>query len=156
VVQYDMDRGYASKGLAADPAGQFSAVACAFRRALWEQTPFYTDGYAEDLAWARECRDLGARFVYVADSVVEHSHNYSIEGLYRKRYRHGVANVHIYGQGPALGRQLLRLGKELTRDLLHAAQRRRLDTVPYNVVYRSTIHLGLYRGQRDARARKPR
>jgi hypothetical protein len=37
VVQYDMDRGYASKGLAADPAGQFSAVACAFRRALWER-----------------------------------------------------------------------------------------------------------------------
>jgi hypothetical protein len=91
----------------------------------------------------------------VPASVVEHSHNYTIEGLYKKRYRHGVARAHIYGQGPALGRQLLGLGKELARDLLQATRKGRLDTVPYNVLYRSTIHLGLYRGQWDA-ARKAR
>lgn len=156
VVNYDMDRGYSSKAIVAEPAEQFSAVACAFCRSLWEQTPFYTDGYSEDLAWARQCRERGGRFLYVPASVVEHSHNYTIEGLYKKRYRHGVARAHIYGQGPALGQQLLRLGKELARDLLQATRKGRLDTVPYNVVYRSTIHLGLYRGQRDATVRKSR
>ncbi len=53
--------------------GLLSAVACAFKRSLWEGTPFYTTGYAEDLAWCRECQAKGARFKIIQDSVVEHS-----------------------------------------------------------------------------------
>lgn len=153
VVKYDLDRGYAPENLRGGSCDLFSAVACAFQRSLWDQTKFRDDGYAEDLAWAMACRQKGARFVFVPDSVVEHSHEYSITGLYRKRYRHGVTFVDIFGEEPSLVRQAIRCGREMARDLLHACAERRPDTIPYNLLYRATIHLGYYAGEREGARR---
>jgi rhamnosyltransferase len=150
IDQYDYERAYSEKNLERD-ADFFSAVACAFRRKLWEDTKFYTDGYAEDLAWCKACREKGARFRIVTDSVVEHSHNYSIRGLYGKRYRHGIAYVHIHNERPRFFRQCVQCVREIARDLLHALRKGRLDTVPYNVLHRVVIHLAYYRGEREGR-----
>jgi len=98
VVAYDYERAF-------DPekAGPlfFSAVACAFRRGLWEKTPFREQGYAEDAAWAKACIGNGARFQLVAGSVVEHSHNYPLKALFGKHYRQALT----FGKPPRLGKQ---------------------------------------------------
>ena len=149
VVKYDYDRAYAPSRDPAKDADFFSAVAAAFRRELWERTPFYTDGYSEDRAWAKACRERGARFVLVPDSVVEHSHDYTLRGLYRKRYRHGKAFVFIdRGRADAL-RQAYLWAREVVRDLLHAIRSLRPDTIPYNLAYRTVIHLAYHRGRRE-------
>lgn len=146
IDKFDFERGYAAQSGDQAPTF-FSAVSCAFRRALWEETRFYTEGYAEDLAWFQTCQARGARFRLVPDSVVEHSHNFTVRGLYRKRYRHGLAFVDIYGTRPAAMRQAARCAKEIVRDFLYTARKLRFDTVPYNILYRIVIHWAYYRGE---------
>jgi rhamnosyltransferase len=150
VVAYDYERAYDPSNLKEENEDFFSAVACAFRRSLWEATPFYVEGYAEDLLWARECRRKGARFRLVMDSVVEHSHNYSLESLRRKKYRHGLAYARSHGQRPRAFRQAYACAREMLRDLLHALACGRPGTIPYNLRYRWVIHRAIHDGLRDA------
>lgn len=149
VVTYDYLRAYDPKNIKGDNADFFSAVTCAFKRKLWEQTKFPEEGYAEDVAWAKACRAKGARFLLVTDSVVEHSHNYSLKGLFRKKYRHGVTFSREYGRRPNALFQTLELCKEWARDLLYAIRKLQLQTIPYNIAYRAVIHYGLYKGLKD-------
>jgi rhamnosyltransferase len=148
VVQYDYRRAYDPRNIKEENEDFFSAVACAFRRELWEKKKFPESGYAEDLAWARDCRQLGARFKLVLDSDVEHSHNYTIKELYRKKFRHGQTYRRIYGLKPGFFDQVYKCVRELVRDFLYTVSRGRLDTIPYNLVYRVTIHLALFKGSR--------
>lgn len=149
IVAYDYARAYDPKNLKAENQDFFSAVACCFRRELWEKHPFKAQGYSEDLAWSRECQKDGARFRLVVGSRVEHSHNFTIPGLFKKRYRHGRAYVDIFGSRPQAVRQVLQCAKEIIRDLLYAVRKGRLDTIPFNLAHRYTIHSGLYLGMRD-------
>lgn len=151
IVAYDYARAYDPKNIKEENEDFFSAVACAFRRELWEAHPFKDKGYSEDLAWARACRQSGARFRLVTESRVEHSHNFTLPGLHKKRYRHGKAYVDIFGARPAPIQQSLQCAKEIVRDLLHAIRRGRFDTIPFNLAHRFTIHRALYLGMRDER-----
>lgn len=150
IVKQDYLRAYCIKRF---PNGNlenfFSAVACAFKRELWEETKFYTSGYAEDLAWFKECKKKGRRFKFVEDSVIEHSHNYSLKGLYHKRYRQGVAFGYIYGHVPNPLTRLRQMGKEIIRDIWYALKHGKPQTIPYNLLYRSTIHLGYHQGSKE-------
>lgn len=149
IVAYDYARAYDPKNIKDDNEDFFSAVACCFPRTLWEKHRFKDKGYSEDLAWARACRRDGARFKLVTESRVEHSHNFTIPGLHRKRYRHGRAFVGIFDARPRPLRQTFICAKEMVRDLLHTLRRGRLDTIPFNLAHRYTIHRALYLGMRD-------
>jgi len=151
IVAYDYARAYDPKNIKDDNEDFFSAVACCFPRTLWEKHRFKDKGYSEDLAWARACRREGARFKLVTGSRVEHSHNFTIPGLHRKRYRHGRAFVDIFDARPRALRQTLTCAKEMVRDLLYALRRGRLGTIPFNLAHRYTIHRALYLGMRDER-----
>jgi rhamnosyltransferase len=149
IVSYDYLRAYDPKNIKGENADFFSAVTCAFRRDLWEKIKIPEKGYAEDVAWAKLCRADGARFKLVTDSVVEHSHNYTLKGLYRKKLRHGVTFAQTYGRRANLCFQTLDLLKEWARDFVYAVRKGRLDTIPYNIAYRAVIHTGLYRGLKE-------
>lgn len=157
IVAYDYARAYDPKNIKEGNEDFFSAVACCFRRNLWEKHPFKDKGYSEDLAWARECRQAGARFRLVPESRVEHSHNFTLPGLHKKRYRHGRAYVDIFGSRPEPFKQTVQCAKEMVRDLLYALRKGRLDTIPFNLAHRYTIHRALYLGiceERKARGLK--
>jgi rhamnosyltransferase len=149
IVAYDYARAYDPKNIKEENEDFFSAVACCFRRTLWEKHPFKDKGYSEDLAWARQCRQDGARFRLVTASRVEHSHNFTIAGVHKKRCRHGRAYVDIFGARPAPFVQTAKCAREIVRDLLHALRRGRPDTIPFNLAHRYTIHRALYLGMRD-------
>jgi rhamnosyltransferase len=143
VVAYDYERAYAAESMAPT---FFSAVACAFRRDVWEAHRFRNQGYAEDLAWAKACLADGVRIRFVPDAVVEHSHNYTLKALYRKRFRQAAT----YNEAPDAARQTYRCLREIVRDLLHACRALQLHTIPYNVAYRIAIHSGNFRGLASA------
>lgn len=151
IVAYDYRRAYDPRNLKEENEDFFSAVSCCFRRTLWERHPFKDKGYSEDLAWSRACRADGARFRLVTESRVEHSHNFTIPGLHKKRYRHGRASVDIFDARPRPIRQMLLCVREMVRDFCEAVRKGRLDTVPFNLKYRWTIHRALYEGMRDER-----
>lgn len=155
IVAYDYARAYDPRNIKEENEDFFSAVACCFPRSLWEKHPFKDKGYSEDLAWARACRQDGARFRLVPDSRVEHSHNFTIPGLHQKRYRHGRAYVDIFQARPEPLRQTFQCAKEMLRDFLYALRCGRPDTIPFNLAYRYTIHRALHLGLRDeCRARR--
>jgi rhamnosyltransferase len=146
IVAYDYQRAY-------DPAkiapGFFSAVACAFKRTLWERHRFHNHGYAEDAIWAISCSTFGARLQIAPESEVEHSHNYSLTQLFHKKFRHGHALAKTQGETSAIGQRLYLCMRELVRDLVFACRQRRFRTIPYNIAYRATIHAGLHRGIKE-------
>jgi rhamnosyltransferase len=142
IVKYDYERAYNSEKI---ETGFFSAVACAFKRELWEKQAFPNEGYAEDVAWAQTCISAGAHFQLLENSVVEHSHNYSLKALFQKRYRQALT----FDEIPNIGKQTVKCLREITRDLLYAFAKFKLHTIPYNIAYRITIHRGVYAGLRD-------
>ena len=146
IVAYDYERAYAPE----KPDDHFfSASACAFKRGLWERHRFHKDGYAEDAIWATACRMFNARFQLVPESEVEHSHNYSMGELFRKKFRHGSSFAKIHGETSPLGYRLYLCARELVRDLIFACRQRQFRTIPYNMAYRVTIHAGLHQGLRN-------
>jgi rhamnosyltransferase len=154
IVKYDYSRAYKNNSKPNEDYKSFSAVACAFKREVWESVKFYADGYAEDLVWATQCHRAGFKFRYIHDAVVEHSHNYKIKSLFRKKFRHGIVYYRLQMLRPSALRQLYYCAKEVTRDLLKSFQKLNLKTIPYNLIYRITIHLAVYRGVKIAALRK--
>ncbi len=155
MVGYDYRRAYDPRNIKQENEDFFSAVACAFKRSLWDRIKFPESGYAEDLAWAKDCRQAGARFQLVLDSEIEHSHNYTIKELYRKKYRHGLTYNRIYDRLPNGFAQTISCLRELVRDGLYTCSRLKLWTIPYNLTYRIVIHLAIHNGLKDA-VKKPK
>lgn len=146
IVDYDYQRAYNPEN---PPDHFFSAAACAFKRGLWERHKFHEDGYAEDAIWATSCRMFNARFQLVPESEVEHSHNYPLKELYRKRFRHGSSFARALGETSPIRRRLCLCARELVRDLYFTCRQRQFRTIPYNIAYRATIHTGLHRGIKE-------
>jgi rhamnosyltransferase len=62
----------------------------AISRQVWEQYPFRDDiQYSEDIDWTWRVRQKGFSIRYAADSVVEHSHNYTPLQFYRRQLGEG-------------------------------------------------------------------
>ena len=154
IVKYDYSRAYRKSDNSDDDYKAFSAVACAFKREVWESVKFYADGYAEDLVWATQCHRSGFKFQYVHNAVVEHSHNYEIKSLFRKKFRHGIVYYRLKMLKPSVFRQFYYCSREVVRDLLKSFQKLNITTIPYNIIYRITIHLAVYRGVKIAANRK--
>ncbi len=69
--------------------------------------------YSEDVECAPR-RPI--RIVYAADAVVEHSHNYTLSELKQRFYGEGYADGRIFGDRPALMRELAAAAMETLRD----------------------------------------
>lgn len=148
VVKYDLDRAYGDRNIERKRDHFFSAAACVFKRELWEQHKFPEEGWGEDFVWAVRCKAGGARFDIAVESVVEHSHNYTLKTLYKRERGHGIVHQQVLGDTPSLPRQGFTCFKHMVRDGLYALRRGKLFTIPYNLIYRATFHWALYQGQR--------
>ena len=148
VVAYDLDRAYSVKQMAKGRHTFFSAASCAFKRSVWEAEKFPEEGWGEDFVWAVRCRKQDVRFDFAPDSVVEHSHNYTLKTLYKRERGHGIVYYQMLEEPPALFYQSLQCLKHLVRDGLYALKKGRPLTIPYNIAYRATFHWAQYQGQR--------
>lgn len=146
IVRYDYERAFDPKNIAKNPYF-FSAVACAFRKKMWEETSFYTDGYSEDLIWRKICQQKGCRFQYVSESVVEHSHNYTLKQLYRRKWIEGAAERIIFTAKPSIINQSYLCLREISRDLIYTLLKGKPHLIPYNLAYRIVAHKGFYYGK---------
>jgi len=75
----------------------FSMASSAIRREVWASMPFDESlQYSEDIDWTWRARQAGWRIHYVQESVVMHSHNYSLAQLYRRHFGEGRAEAAIF------------------------------------------------------------
>lgn len=79
----------------------FSMASSAVRRSVWNELPFRVDiQYSEDVDWTWRARQQGFKISYVAESVVEHSHNYTLKQFYKRQYGEGKAEANIFEWEP--------------------------------------------------------
>ena len=62
----------------------FDNVSSCIRKSVWKKTPFSKTDFAEDLEWSKHVLEAGYKIVYEPESIVYHSHDFSILGLYKK------------------------------------------------------------------------
>lgn len=62
----------------------FDNVSSAIRKSIWEKYPFPAACFAEDLEWAKEILKSGYKIIYQPDSLVYHSHDFSVFDWYEK------------------------------------------------------------------------
>jgi rhamnosyltransferase len=56
--------------------------------------------YSEDIEWTWRARQRGYWIRYVPESVVMHSHNYSLRSYYKRHYGEGKAEAVIFDWSP--------------------------------------------------------
>jgi len=62
----------------------FDNVSSCIRRTVWETFPFPETEFGEDVEWAKGVLEAGYKIAYEPDSMVYHSHDFSILGWYRR------------------------------------------------------------------------
>ncbi len=69
----------------------------AISRAVWEESRFDEDlKYSEDIDWTWRARQRGYLIKYVPDSIVMHSHNYTLKQFHKRHYGEGRAETAIF------------------------------------------------------------
>ena len=106
----------------------FSMASSAIRRSVWENIRF-NEGLkiSEDVDWTWRARQRGFTIRYVPDSVVLHSHNYSLRQYARRQYLEGRDEALIF-EWPRWQRSLLRYsllpwGRRMLSDWRHCLGR---------------------------------
>jgi rhamnosyltransferase len=62
----------------------FDNVSSCIRKDVWGEIPFPKTDFAEDLEWSKSVLGAGYKIIYEPDSIVYHSHDFSIFDWYKK------------------------------------------------------------------------
>jgi glycosyltransferase involved in cell wall biosynthesis len=74
----------------------FSNTSSALRRKIWEKTPFQRVDFAEDALWADTVIQAGHTIVFEPESIVMHSHNYSLIEQFRQNVDHASGMERLF------------------------------------------------------------
>ena len=114
----------------------FSMVSSGLRKDIWARRGFLEQmQYSEDDEYTRWCRSQGYRVVYVPESVVMHSHNYTPEQAYRRWFGEGRALAAVWSGKPqtfSWARSVM-LGwlNDVRRDAAWCLRNHRLSELPH-------------------------
>lgn len=125
----------------------FSHVAAAFKRSLWEKYPYYEEGYSEDCEWANRIVRDGYLIQYLPVCCVEHSHNYTLKQLYRRKFIEGEADGYIEGRRNGLGRIVLRYLKKSAQFISACVRRGKIGDIPHGITWLFVSAIGYFIGQ---------
>lgn len=133
----------------------FSMASSAISRAVWETMPFNESlGYSEDIDWTWRARGKGLEIRYTPDSVVRHSHNYTLKQFYRRHYGEGRAEAEIFQwsswDASFLRYSLLPFGRQVLGDLRYCLPRGLLRAACASPALRTAQMLGRRKGFRSA------
>ena len=129
----------------------FSMASSAVRRSVWEQIAFDNDLRAlEEIEWVKRLQENGYQTRYVEDSVVIHSHNYSLDQFYKRNFVGGEAEAQIFDWSPwarSLFRySLLPYARQIVSDWKYCLPRGGIGTALYSPVMRMVQLVGRRNG----------
>lgn len=147
VFAHDYDRCFGLQRESAQWEHFFSMVSCVTHKSVLAQVPIREDlQYAEDDEWTRRMIQQGFHVHYAVDSVVMHSHNYTLKQSYKRSFGDAKAmaatssvhprnvNFHYY---VALGWL-----KDVWRDFQWCRDQGRLGEMPHAMMVRLMMRLG--------------
>ena len=114
----------------------FSMVSSGLRKDIWGRRGFLeTMQYSEDDEYTRWCRTEGCRIVYVPESVVMHSHNYTLQQAYKRSFGEAKALAAVWNGAPSQinfpKTVLLGWTNDARRDLLFCSRKNCLREWPH-------------------------
>ncbi|MDK2972916.1 MAG: hypothetical protein PWP23_2671 [Candidatus Sumerlaeota bacterium] len=129
----------------------FSMASSAIRRSAWEERPFNEAiQYSEDVEWTWQARQRGHEIRYVPDSIVMHSHNYTLKQWHKRQYGEGKAEAVMF-DWPAwettwLRYSLLPLGRQVLSDWKYALRTANPGAFLHSPALRTAQMLGRRKG----------
>lgn len=155
-VRRDYEASFPATG-DAPPWITLSLPFAAMRRGAWEEHPFYTDAWgSEDTEWGHWARSRGREVRYVADALVMHSHNYTLDQLYGRRFIEGEADAFIYGRSHGSLAMAGRVLAHTARDWVADLKAGRLTGLPLSPLRHVVGSWAYFRGHRLGVGRKAR
>lgn len=132
----------------------FSLASSATWKRLLLEDPFdETIRYSEDVAWAWRLsrrKENPLELVYRPTARVEHSHNYTLRETARRFRGEGVSDRIVFGDAPALWRELAGAAADTARDWAWLAVHPRCwGEIPLSPVQRLVQHVSHWRGTRE-------
>jgi rhamnosyltransferase len=113
----------------------FSMVSSGLRKDIWARRGFLEQmQYSEDDEYTRWCRGQGYRVVYVPESVVMHSHNYTPAQAHRRWFGEGRALAAVWPGDESdfsWARAVAGCVNDVRRDVAYCLRNRRLAEVPH-------------------------
>lgn len=132
----------------------YSLPFAAMRRTAWQEHRFYDDAWgSEDTEWGHRERALGHPIRYVPESVVMHSHNYTLKQLYGRRFIEGEADAFIFRKERSIPRLAMRALKGLGADLDAHVRARDLLGLAMAPARRAVYQWAYYEGHRHGEQR---
>ena len=153
VFAHDYERCFGSNRESAKWEHFFSMASSGIRKDVWAKRGFNERmQYSEDDEFARCCLAQGYRVVYVPESVVMHSHNYTAAEAWKRSFGEGRALAAVWN-GPSVPswRRTVFLGwmNDTRRDLTFCARAQRLKEWPHALRIRWQQRSGKLAGFRD-------
>jgi rhamnosyltransferase len=129
------------------PWMKLSLSLAAIRRDMWLERPFYNDAWgSEDIEWGNAVKVKGYEISYIHNSLVMHSHNYSLKGLYGRKFIEGEAEAFIFKKSYSLLSCLRDILKSCIRDVFFYVKEGDFINIPKIPIIRSTYYWGYYQG----------
>jgi rhamnosyltransferase len=129
----------------------FSMASSAISRPAWESRKFDENlRYSEDIDWTWKMRQAGHEIRYVPDSVVMHSHNYTLQQFYSRHYGEGRAEASIFDwsswEASFLRYSLLPCGRQVLADWKYSLSRGLLGPCLWSPLLRLAQMMGRRKG----------
>ncbi len=114
----------------------FSMVSSGLRKDVWSQRGFREDlQYAEDDEYTRWCKAQGYTIEYCPDSIAMHSHNYTLEQVYKRSY----GDARAFAQAGSINKNHLKAFKtqwlgwasDIRHDLRYCVAQKRVQEFPF-------------------------
>ena len=114
----------------------FSMVSSGLRKDVWSLRGFREDlQYAEDDEYTRWCKAQGYKIEYCEESIAMHSHNYTLEQVYKRSY----GDARAFAQAGSINAQHLSILRtqwlgwisDVRHDLRYCQQQKRLREFPF-------------------------
>ncbi len=114
----------------------FSMVSSGLRKDIWSRRGFLEKmQYSEDDEYTRWCRAEGYRIVYVPESLVMHSHNYTLQQAYKRSFGEAKALAAVWNGEPEQinfpKTVLLGWTNDARRDFLFCSREKCLQEFPH-------------------------
>lgn len=126
----------------------FSLPFAAMRRSAWRKQSFYDWAWgSEDSEWGLRARQRGWQVAYAPESLVMHSHNYTLSEIYGRRFIEGEAEAWMQQRGYSRWKLPLRVLADTWRDCQAAGlQAESWRDLLLSLPRRSLFHWAHYQG----------
>ncbi|MEY2466177.1 MAG: hypothetical protein QOD03_698 [Verrucomicrobiota bacterium] len=136
VFAHDYDRCFGEQRESTQWDHFFSMVSSGLRKDIWAKRGFLEKmQYSEDDEYTRWCRAQGYGVIYIPDSVVMHSHNYTPQQAYKRSFGEAKALAAVWEKNPSTinWQRTVFLGwlNDTRRDLKFCARTNRLTELPH-------------------------